>query len=421
MKYKDLKDNSLFCPMPWIGAMVTPQGVFQSCCVQEEISMSESSLEHQSLSEVRKNSYWNNIRKDLIAGIKTPTCNNCWKDESQGIKSLRKVRIEEFSHYLNNYENIDIKEDGTLDNTIYHYDIRQTNLCNMKCIICNPVYSSLWNEESTKTKIAPQVSNNKNFEKYVIDANDVSKEDVFDSIKNLILESPELVNSFYFAGGEPIISDIHWQILDLLKDNSLFNVRLSYNTNLLKLKYKTKNIIDYWKLFDYVKVSASIDAVGRRAEYVRYGTKWDVIENNFSCLVSQLKKSAGVNITTSIFSVAAFGETLNWISNYDIDLKDIYYTNILRNPPWASVSILPLEIRYRILEKISKDLKEKQYQYQYKFIENELLRDIDITEEILLNRKKFKKNVSILDKHRNVNLLDYCPELEEFYNSILIE
>ena len=51
---------------------------------------------------------------------------------------------------------------------------------------------------------------------------------------------------------------MHWAILEELVERELFNVELAYNTNLLKLDYKGKNAIDYWKKFNVVYVGCSI-------------------------------------------------------------------------------------------------------------------------------------------------------------------
>jgi uncharacterized Fe-S cluster-containing radical SAM superfamily protein len=36
------------------------------------------------------------------------------------------------------------------------------------------------------------------------------------------------VNQIYFAGGEPLLMQEHWQILDLLTEHKKFNVKINY-------------------------------------------------------------------------------------------------------------------------------------------------------------------------------------------------
>ena len=53
------------------------------------------------------------------------------------------------------------------------------------------------------------------------------------------------IEDFYFAGGESLITDKHYDILDHLIAENKTNALLQYNTNLSNLNYKKKSIIDY--------------------------------------------------------------------------------------------------------------------------------------------------------------------------------
>ena len=72
------------------------------------------------------------------------------------------------------------------------------------------------------------------------------------------------VERIYFAGGEPMMMDDHWYILELLKKHKRFDVRIMYNTNMARLDWKGKNVIDYWKLWEPGKIEIwpSLDEYG---------------------------------------------------------------------------------------------------------------------------------------------------------------
>ena len=61
-----------------------------------------------------------------------------------------------------------------------------------------------------------------------------SSNDIWDQM----LEQFEHVEQFYFAGGEPIIMEEHYRILKELDRRKMYHVRLIYNTNFTKLKFK---------------------------------------------------------------------------------------------------------------------------------------------------------------------------------------
>ena len=95
------------------------------------------------------------------------------------------------------------------------------------------------------------------------------------------------VERIYFAGGEPMMMEDHWYILELLKKYKRFNVRIMYNTNMSKLEHKGKSVLDYWKLWDKGKIEVwpSLDEFGERAELVRSGTVWPRTAKNIETII----------------------------------------------------------------------------------------------------------------------------------------
>ena len=57
------------------------------------------------------------------------------------------------------------------------------------------------------------------------------------------------VQEIHFAGGEPVLMEEHWRLLDILLEKGLTNVKLKYSTNATVLTYKKRNILDVWKQF----------------------------------------------------------------------------------------------------------------------------------------------------------------------------
>jgi organic radical activating enzyme len=53
----------------------------------------------------------------------------------------------------------------------------------------------------------------------------------------------------YFAGGEPLIMEEHYRLLNELVKRKMFHVNLVYNSNFSKLAYKDQNVLEIWKHF----------------------------------------------------------------------------------------------------------------------------------------------------------------------------
>ena len=416
MKYDELLENNLFCPLPWIGGMVLPSGTFMTCCLQNEEHSVDSvnNLRNQTIDEIRRNDYWNNLRKDLINGVQHTKCDRCWKLENHNLKSARHNSISEYAYY-DVLSDLDINLDGTLnDNTpIRFWDVRETNLCNMKCVMCHPALSSLWNEEAIKhSSIVGPVQNTETLTA-VIDASDISKENLFDTIVNNL----SAVESFYFAGGEPLISQMHWSILEALVQQERFDVRLKYNTNLLKLNWRGKNVLDYWKRFRDVWAGVSIDCIGARAEYVRYGTVWPTIAENFKNLVETIPNAAAMSITTGLMTIGGLKDTLQWAKQFDLEPGRLLCNNVVYGPKWANMKILTPDLKNRLWEDIYKELEALSDMTAYDAIKTELFDELD--EDVLdYTRKEFKRHVGVLDGIRGTDFRSACPELADFYDGI---
>ena len=193
-------------------------------------------------------------------------------------------------------------------NSVYairYLDVRNSNLCNLECTICNSYYSSNWAERLGETKF---VSTD-----FDVDLTNVEH--------------------IYFAGGEPLINPKHWQVLDSIIDPS--TVTLHYNSNLGSIK----NIDVYWPRFKQVSVNASMDAIGPLGEQLRYGTNWDKWTNNLHSAAKYAKVK--VNPTISVLNIFNLKEIEEW-SDYPVTY------NILTDPQHLCVSVLPKKLKESI-------------------------------------------------------------------------
>ena len=188
---------------------------------------------------------------------------------------------------------------------IRHLDVRNSNLCNLECTICNSYYSSKWADRLGETKF---VSTD-----FDVDLTNVEH--------------------IYFAGGEPLINPKHWQVLDSIIDPS--TVTLQYNSNLSTIK----NIDIYWPRFKQVSVNASMDSIGPMGEQLRYGTNWDKWTNNLHTAAKYAEVK--VNPTISVLNIFNLKEIEEW-SDYPVTY------NILTDPQHLCVSVLPKELKESI-------------------------------------------------------------------------
>ena len=108
-----------------------------------------------------------------------------------------------------------------------YWDIRFSNLCNLSCRSCGHIFSSSWYKDQVALAGPEWAKNNS-----VLNYAGRFETDMMEQL----MEHLDYVEQIYFAGGEPLMMDEHYVILDELERRGRFDVRLIYNTELLTRK-----------------------------------------------------------------------------------------------------------------------------------------------------------------------------------------
>ena len=398
-----LKDSKTFCIVPWIHIHTNPSGIATPCCIAESCTKPEGvgNAREQSLTEIINSESMNKLRTDMLNGVKNSECTVCYDHETQGIKSFRNMINDEFSHQLDSIYTT--KRDGSLSEfKMRYFDIRFNNICNFKCRTCGSGFSTQWEQEDLKNKV---------WNAKVIPKNDNKKflGEVVDQIQN--------VETAYFAGGEPLITEEHYILLEEMIRSGKTNIKLRYNTNLSNLKFKDKDLLSLWKNFEKgVDIYASIDHYGERAEYIRHGTDWGVVESNFKLVKKTPFINLHMNTVLSVFNVLTIHEFYEYL--YDNGMysnKDsVYMLYNMSTPAFLACHILPPDLKIKAKESLEKTvafLKSKKFKpHQIQQIEDAIpwAMSKDSWDQ---QKVQFRNEVKRLDKIRNENFKKTFPEL----------
>lgn len=95
------------------------------------------------------------------------------------------------------------------------------------------------------------------------------------------------MDELHLAGGEPLLIDFHYRILERLIKNGHTATKLYYDTNLSTLTHKKWDVIKLWKKFENIKLSLSLDGVDAQGEYIRHGLKYDHWKKNVNSVKSE--------------------------------------------------------------------------------------------------------------------------------------
>jgi hypothetical protein len=122
-------------------------------------------------------------------------------------------------------------------------------------------------------------------------------------------------------------------------------------------KNKDKDLFELWKHFDNtVDVYASIDHYGKRAEYIRHGTDWTVVEENFINAKKMPNIRLQISTVLSVFNLLTIHEFYQYLIDKKLyTLNDSTYPLYnMTHPTFLSPNILPNEYRIKGKESLEK-------------------------------------------------------------------
>lgn len=401
------EENKTFCILPWIHTHLNTEGDVFPCCVSwnPERTSRVGWLKDSSLEELFNNDFMKQLRLDMLAGKERPdVCSNCYDREEGGFRSARQ------GYNLDHQDDLKIvdttAEDGYVEPKIKSWDIRFSNLCNLKCRTCGPLFSTTWAQERT-------------------DEDYVKLNAIQDTSKDPLEKQYEHVEKLYFAGGEPLIMPEHFKTLKkIIAQGRAKEIQIVYNSNLTKLDYNNNDLVSLWKEFKEVVIGASIDAVGSRAEYVRAGVPWKTIENNLKRLMEFKKECATFDFyfspTVGILNIAHIADMHKYLhDNKLIPHIDAINFNLLLYPLHYDMRILPKDIKDTIVEKIKKHEHwlesvnaPKGTVDKFVSLREYLTQNADNADQQLTELKRVTKR---LDAIRNEDFATALPEYRELW------
>jgi radical SAM protein with 4Fe4S-binding SPASM domain len=392
------KTQDTFCVLPWMHLYVGTDGNVLPCCVADQ-QFPMGNIEEQSIDSIVKSSAFNQLRKNMLTGLRSKECNRCYAQEDLGLKSSR-------LDHNNRWKNItqhNLNNDGSLDKFDPVYlDIRLNNICNLKCRMCSGYFSSAIAQEEVAL-----------FGKTESIQSSLKLQQRNLGLKEILNYVPT-AEKIYFAGGEPLLTAEHYEILDALIACGNTNLEITYNTNFTTLNYRGRSVLDLWKQFSNITVGASLDAKGDVAKYVRHGTNWSTIESNLELVKSQCSH-VNFKVTSTVGLLNA--DSLirlqqEWHTSGTLDISKFFQSTMI-SPEHLTVSALPLEHKQRLERIINhhitwcKENNAKGLATQWTDVLNYMWSKDDSH-----YMSEFKRLTQITDQHRNESLEKAIPELK---------
>ena len=334
-------NSKVFCMMPWVHMHFWPNGNAFPCCISNS---SIGNTNEQTIAQIWNSNDLRKIRRHMLMEKPSTACQRCYDLEAGGVSTLRQHSNKNFAHHLDQV--LTTHKDGTVAEVSMAYlDVRFSNICNLRCRTCSHDLSSSWYDDAVL--LDPQYNKPR-----IMNINHTGN---FWAQLVPYLDQTEEV---YFAGGESLLTEEHYRILDHWISIGHTNVRLRYTTNFTNLHYKQRDIFELWQHFKDVRVAASLDANHARGEYLRKNTVWSQIVKNREYMQAVAPEIYfEITPTVSLMNILHLPDFhREWTELGLLDINNVRL-NVLTWPMHSSIKALPQSLKtvaqLRLLQHIS--------------------------------------------------------------------
>lgn len=341
-----LTDSKYFCMYPWIHLHAWPTGQAFPCCMSEA-SGQVGDTRTQTLQEIWNGQPMRDLRTNMLKEQPSQACVRCYEQENSGFFSGRRSANKHHGHLISRVD--ETESSGRLERfEMTYWDIRFSNLCNLRCRSCGHIFSSQWYRDQAALAGPEWARQHK-----VLNYAGRTETDMWEQL----IPHLDHVEQIYFAGGEPLLMEEHYNILDELDRRGRHDVRLIYNTNFTEIRLKDRTVFDYWRRFESVAVGASLDASGARAEYIRKGTDWAQVERNRELMLEVCPDvDFYISPTLSIMNAWHLPDFhRDWVARGFIKPQDLN-VNILQDPPWYRIDMAPKAYKQELAQRFQQHI-----------------------------------------------------------------
>lgn len=373
-------------------------GTFGVCCnsgkpVMADGEQDKHNIKNMTISQWYSSEYMRKVRVKMLGDEKLSACDLCYRDESIDNESSRIVNnwrsiiftkqsfdrsFEQSPHYeiFSKSEN-----DGAYDGMPLDLHIDMGNECNLACKFCKPAFSTTIGSKYKKWGILSKEDS--------LRTNWMDDDDVWYKFLNELLNIKNL-KSVHFMGGEPTMSPRLMEFLDFFIDNERTNFAISFVTN---GTFFSQELIDKMKRFTRADIDISIESILDNMYYIRQGLKKEKFTANLKLFMDARGDNFYVCLKPAISALNA--PTYPELIEFFLENNILTESNIVFNPEYLRVEVLPLEIRKLYIPKFEALLKK---------LDNLIGDDMKL----------------VRNRHSETNLINLHSELNSVYNMMLL-
>lgn len=274
-----------FCILPWKFMVLTHDGTAKTCySAQTKIAHEGQtlSIDRNGLEEIWNADDMQRIRRDMVAGRPVKSCEECYRLERSGRRSLRQIENQNWVHGARNGERASIEslkaraaaEDYRLSAMPVRLQLYVGNRCNLKCRMCTGTWSSRINIDSVHRAWSGLEEND-------WASKSARREHWFQQsavLRENLLRHADQLRVIEICGGETLLAPEVADILQCLVDSGAAkHILLQFTTNVTTARVPWQALL---KHFAGCTFALSMDGFGKYYEYIRYPGRWLTVVRN---------------------------------------------------------------------------------------------------------------------------------------------
>jgi len=427
----------IFCNVPWFEIHINQDGSYDLCGCMNTLIAGTEKAKVWNIQNYDIDQYWQSTRMreerlQKLSDTPNPACEPCRFNQELGNQSKRikenlKSVIFSDHNFTKSFEQSPHKQifDYTKNNsgmTItkpVSYHVSLGNDCNLGCIMCSPHSSYKLAQDYKKLNWISEAKRE----------NWTDDDALWEKFCLRLLDTQNLL-SFHVVGGEPTITKRFYELIDRFVDNDFTNFSFSFTTNGMQ------DITQLWPKFEKfkrVEIGISIETLSQSNDYIRYGSKINVLKANIEKFVA----TAPSNVDFVIRTVPTFLTITEYknLIDYCLDQNLLLNSYFITTRDWQAIEILPDDIRQKLQaefiqqlavyeQKVNPDLvRLNNYRNKTQVLDNLIqeikacIKSLDATSnpDIDLLRTTATKKLKELDSLRGNSVINSFPVLADFF------
>lgn len=440
--------------MPWSSILILPSGDFKICCftghkmadgrdshgVSMDDNLQPMNVLTHDIMEAMNSKWHKELRLAQSQGKRHDICKVCWdRDDAATTHGVISTSLRVVRSYYQSREGMEkdpdrpgghpmvggatledahkwMQPDGSIMTMPLSLDIRFSNLCNSKCLMCEPLYSTLWYEDHMN--LTGRDSFHAGPKEYKINkhvsptgrATYSSDMDVWNNDPRWWAQFDRMaphLRHIYITGGEPFVQPTHDIFIEKLVERGYAkDIVIEYDTNLSVLNPKILKMLGEFK--DQI-FRVSTDDVEDRYELIRYPVKWNRIMENLEMMKEYGFHDKIVNLSTCVGVYSIFSP-ISLYNYFEPKGYKKYFIRILRSPPQVDIAILPRAVKEKVIKIYEQSgLPHFHQTHVVGYLKNNL--DLYTDDESRQKLKAFVNYMNSLDRMRGTDWKKTLPDV----------